>query len=409
MSFEATGAAIALWAASFVSFVTAATAWRMRARSPGGVFLAAMLAGVVIWSLMSGMEASAVELSGKVLFSKLGYVGVCSVAPLFVTFAFVYGGRCSALTPLRAVFVWAVPIATLLLALTNEWHHLVWSAFIPAPAGAGAEVLYVHGPWFWVWVLYAGFATVAATTVLAQSPLAAHRRFYMRQTFVFLAGAALPWIGTAVYLSPQNPFPGLDFPSLGFALSGGLLLLGVLRFRLLDIVPVPRIYLVDKIAEGLIVLDARDRIVDLNPAAQRILGLGTEAIGCMAGSEIRAIQELVAAVPGELRTHMTFHGKPDRHFDIVVTPLTRAGGTETGRILVLRESLPGGKESMPFGFLPICASCRKVRNEAGEWQSLERYVAEHSPTTFSHGLCNDCISKLYPEVDMGKPLKDPDS
>jgi hypothetical protein len=120
----------------------------------------------------------------------------------------------------------------LLLVLTNEWHHLVWSAFIPASAGAGADVLYVHGPWFWVWVLYAGFATFAATTVLVQSALA-HRRFYMRQTFVLLAGAALPWIGAAVCLFPQSPFPGLDFPSLGFALSGGLLLLGVLRFRLL--------------------------------------------------------------------------------------------------------------------------------------------------------------------------------
>ena len=64
----------------------------------------------------------------EVLFSKLGYVGVCSVAPLFVTFEFVHGLRCSALTPLRAVFVRVVPAATLFLVLTNEWLHLVWSA-----------------------------------------------------------------------------------------------------------------------------------------------------------------------------------------------------------------------------------------------------------------------------------------
>lgn len=49
------------------------------------------------------------------------------------------------------------------------------------------------------------------------------------------------------------------------------------------------------------------------------------------------------------------------------------------------------------GILPICASCKKIRDESGHWQSLERYIGERSDATFSHGLCPDCAKKLYPQ------------
>lgn len=49
------------------------------------------------------------------------------------------------------------------------------------------------------------------------------------------------------------------------------------------------------------------------------------------------------------------------------------------------------------GFLPICASCKKVRDDAGYWQQIERYIQAHSEARFSHGLCPECATKLYPE------------
>ena len=47
------------------------------------------------------------------------------------------------------------------------------------------------------------------------------------------------------------------------------------------------------------------------------------------------------------------------------------------------------------GFIPICAGCKKVRNDEGFWQEVEKYVMEHSGATFSHGLCPDCIKKYF--------------
>jgi len=49
-------------------------------------------------------------------------------------------------------------------------------------------------------------------------------------------------------------------------------------------------------------------------------------------------------------------------------------------------------------FLPVCASCKAIRDRAGNWQPLEVYVTEHSESVVSHGICPECAKKLYPEV-----------
>ncbi|MBN2808791.1 MAG: cache domain-containing protein [Deltaproteobacteria bacterium] len=49
------------------------------------------------------------------------------------------------------------------------------------------------------------------------------------------------------------------------------------------------------------------------------------------------------------------------------------------------------------GFLPICASCKKIRDDQGYWNKLEHYISKHSEAVFSHGICPDCAQKLYPE------------
>ncbi|OGW47019.1 MAG: hypothetical protein A2V62_07890 [Nitrospirae bacterium RBG_19FT_COMBO_58_9] len=50
------------------------------------------------------------------------------------------------------------------------------------------------------------------------------------------------------------------------------------------------------------------------------------------------------------------------------------------------------------GLIPICASCKKIRNDGGVWQQLEEYIGEHSEAEFSHGICQPCVKKLYPGV-----------
>lgn len=50
------------------------------------------------------------------------------------------------------------------------------------------------------------------------------------------------------------------------------------------------------------------------------------------------------------------------------------------------------------GLLPICSSCKKIRDDKGYWQQIESYIREHSEAQFSHGICPDCLKKLYPNL-----------
>jgi len=54
------------------------------------------------------------------------------------------------------------------------------------------------------------------------------------------------------------------------------------------------------------------------------------------------------------------------------------------------------------GLLPICASCKKIRDDAGEWVQLEEFIYEHSEADFSHGVCPECLKAYYPEMVFEK-------
>ena len=52
------------------------------------------------------------------------------------------------------------------------------------------------------------------------------------------------------------------------------------------------------------------------------------------------------------------------------------------------------------GILPICAGCKKIRDEDGHWHAVESYVRERTEAEFSHGICPECAHRLYPDLDL---------
>jgi hypothetical protein len=52
------------------------------------------------------------------------------------------------------------------------------------------------------------------------------------------------------------------------------------------------------------------------------------------------------------------------------------------------------------GLLPICAHCKKIRDDKGYWKQIEGYIQEHSDATFSHSICRECAKELYPDFDI---------
>ncbi len=52
------------------------------------------------------------------------------------------------------------------------------------------------------------------------------------------------------------------------------------------------------------------------------------------------------------------------------------------------------------GLLPICSSCKKIRDDSGYWNQIERYIQDHSEAEFSHSICPECLKRLYPDLDI---------
>jgi hypothetical protein len=62
----------------------------------------------------------------------------------------------------------------------------------------------------------------------------------------------------------------------------------------------------------------------------------------------------------------------------------------------LQEALANVKSLS--GLLPICASCKKIRDDKGYWSQVESYIQKHSDATFTHGMCPECLKKWYPDL-----------
>jgi hypothetical protein len=77
----------------------------------------------------------------------------------------------------------------------------------------------------------------------------------------------------------------------------------------------------------------------------------------------------------------------------------QAWGREQEARLAAEQAL--GELHLLRGIIPICAHCKNVRTEVGDWQQIEQYVRDHSEAEFSHGICPTCLTKYYPTVSTG--------
>jgi len=170
------------------------------------------------------------------------------------------------------------------------------------------------------------------------------------------------------------------------------------------------------------VVDPDMRIMSFNPAARTMLGPMTETVfrrrggevfncihhtdsaqGCGHGpscGECVMRNSVTAALQGEevtqRRTVMEFvRGNSIRQTELMVTASPFAYDGQQLVLLILEDIT---ELSRLRQLLPICANCKKVRNDANYWQSVEQFFTANLNVSFSHGICPDCARKLYPEL-----------
>ena len=313
--------------------------WRRRAQPGAGPFALMMLAAGW-WSAGALLEHAAIEPPAKVFWAALEYPGIMALAPLWLLFALDYAGRGGVFHGGRAAALAVVPLVTVALVWTNGWHHLVWTSFTPSSPAPGAPLVYGHGPAFWLAAAYNYVLLVAGTVVLVATLARAHAR-YRGQTAALLTGLALPWLGNALYLGGgARGLGGVDPTPLAFALTGLVFAAGLFRRGLFDLVPVARHALIEGMADGVLVLDAQDRVIDVNPSARSLLGLAAAPIGEPAARVLAPWPALAAltAAGGETEREAcleTARGGRDVHARLSLLRDDR--GRPRGRLLVLSD------------------------------------------------------------------------
>ena len=269
--------AVALFASTGLS-IWAAVIARTRRGVPGGAAFGWMMMAIAWWSFTSAMHTLIADYDTRVVIAKLQYLGVAPIGVLWLLFTTQYSRLPWPSPRITRLFVWVVPVITLLLAATNEQHQLQWRSIEEVTTAGGTRLVYRGGSWYWVHAGYSYFLVLLGTATLVRGL----RRFpppYRLQTALIIIGALVPWVGNLLYLSGALPIRGLDLTPIAFTVSGACFTWGIYRYRLFGLVPVARDMVIDSMHDGVVVLDAQRRIVDLNAAAERYTGCTPASLG----------------------------------------------------------------------------------------------------------------------------------
>ncbi len=318
----------------------AAFIWSRRHTARWTIEITLLLVALFIWTFGYAAELVLPALSTKLLLAKVQYVGITAVPFFWLTFALQFAGYQRLITRQRLYWLAVIPVLTLLLAFTNEWHGLVWSS-VTLDSSSVIDILQLgHGLWFWVYNVFAQLCMVIGSIVLILYLNNIHRYHHWRvRLLAFLP--LMPLLGNLAYLFDWVPIPGLDLTPYAFSVSGFFLAWGIYRLELFDINPVARQTAVSSIKDGLVVLDNQQRIIDINPAACRILDREAEAvIGKHLIAVIRKEPDLVACYQRVINAtsasvfDLTFNG---RSYDVDLSKVKDDFGVTRAWIVSFRD------------------------------------------------------------------------
>src|SRR5437763_1946261 len=328
--------------AGVISAGLALYAWRRRLMAGVAAFSILMLA-VAVWTLGYALELAGGDIPTKIFWLGIEYLGIVIVPVAWLALALQYTGRTKWLTPRILVLLSIEPLITLVLVWTNDIHHLIHAKVGLEISSAFTVLVITRGTWYWINVVYS-FLLLLLGTALIVSFIPTLRRsasVYRGQVSALCIAVLVPLVSNAVTDFGLSPLPNLDLTPLAFTVTGIAMAWSLFRFRLLDLTPVARHAVVESMSDAVIVLDKYNRISDLNPAAQRILGHTlSELVGQPAAQVASAWPEQVERFRDVTEAHeeivLTVDGTAC-YFDLRLSSLYHQRGHLTGRLIVLRE------------------------------------------------------------------------
>jgi PAS domain S-box-containing protein len=313
-------------------------AWRRRP-APGTSSLVLLAGTSLLWAVLSVVKLLWPDPGSQYLSMQVLQIAVVGIPASWFVFALDYAGLDRWLTWRKLACLLSLEVILLLGVFTNALHGWMWPVVRLDPSGAFPVLATERGPWWWV-IVAVGYAQIVIGTIVIVWQLWRSWALYRRQAAVMLLGVLVPWLTDILYVLKITP-EQYDLMPLAFSLGGLCFLWGCYRFRMLDLVPVAREKVFDSMADAVIVVDASDRVVDLNRPAQRLLEQpAARVIGQDVGQCFGAWPDLVARyrhVSAANDEIVVGEGENQEIYDLQLSLLHSRRGQVGGRLLVLRD------------------------------------------------------------------------
>ena len=229
-----------------------------------------LMIACAVWLVSFELELMGVTFAAKLFWSKMQYVGIVTVPTAFFVYVFQYASYEKWANRRRVALLSIVPVITLFLVFTNEYHNIMWSN-IELEDSIYSELDKTPNIGYWAYIVYSYTLMLLGTFYLVRMYTHGHR-LYRWQAGILLLAVSVVWLTSMIEVLGLNSLLYIDITPLGVAAAGLIVAWNIVYIRMADIMPVVRGAVVDSMSDGIIVLDSENRIMDVNPAAERLMG-----------------------------------------------------------------------------------------------------------------------------------------
>ena len=340
MQFQYTPYILPLVVSSIITGFVAVYVWQRRATASGGIAFVMLALASAEWSLGYALEIAGADLPTKIFWGKSQYIGIVTVPLSWFVFAYSHSTQGKWMTRRNVTLLSIVPLITLILAFTTELHGLIWKDTQIQTVGTFSALDVTHGFWFWIYWVYSNILLLAGTIFVFRS-FNRMKGLFRRQEVLLLIAVLTPWFGNVLYVAGLSPIPHLDITPFAFTISVVVFAWGIFSFQLVNLAPVARDLLVEKMPDGMIVLDAQGNIVDINPAVQRALGISaSQVIGQRSKDVFSAWPSLIERYENMLEAQdeiVIGEGESQRWYELRMSPLVDNRDRLLARVVTVRN------------------------------------------------------------------------
>jgi PAS domain S-box-containing protein len=339
MDWQVTPVAGIYAAAILVSLVTGVILWGYHP-SRGARLLAMVAFSGTIWGLGYLLGFFNADLIWKKQLIRVEYLGIAGAGYFFLLFALAYTSFERWLNRTTIIVLGVLPALGYLMALTHDLHPLLYQSFGLTTVNGLVVTVKTYGIGFWVWVAY-NYLLILAASILLITDVVRHPQMFRGQANLLVAASVIPVLTNVLYVVGFNPVRPYDLSSVSFIISALLIMIAMTRFRLLDLRPVAHDLVFRNVPSGVVIVNAEGRILDMNPAAEQILGRSQEsATGKYALDVFPEHKDLINQFRdvNETQTQVAI-GANNRIYNMQIAPLydRKRTGDVIGRAIMLTD------------------------------------------------------------------------